>query len=143
MEIRTFRRDGGVDDTESVVALWEACGLVRPWNDPRADIERKLDHSPELFLVGVADEAVVASVMAGYDGHRGWVYYLAVTPSLQGQGLGRALLDEAEARLVSLGCPKLNLQVRDDNEAARGFYEAIGYAQDRVQSYGRRLIDDT
>jgi ribosomal protein S18 acetylase RimI-like enzyme len=129
-------------DEEAVVGLWVACELTRPWNDPRRDIARKLADSPELLLVGEEDGQVVGTVMAGYDGHRGWVNYLAVHPAWQGRGLGRALMDEAEERLAALGCAKINLQVRDENEAARGFYEAIGYRLEPIVSFGKRLVSD-
>lgn len=138
MLIRSFQRE----DTEAVVGLWVACELTRPWNDPYADIERKLADSPQLFLVGEQDGRVVASVMAGYDGHRGWVNYLAVHPAQRGRGLGRALMEAAEQRLAALGCAKINLQVRHENEAARGFYEAIGYRLEPIVSFGKRLIRD-
>jgi ribosomal protein S18 acetylase RimI-like enzyme len=138
MRIRRFRPT----DAEAVVALWVACDLTRPWNDAHADIERKLADSPELFLVGEEAEVVVGSVMAGYDGHRGWINYLAVSPAAQGRGLGRALMTAAEDRLASLGCAKINLQVRDGNDAARAFYSAIGYREEPIVSYGKRLIYD-
>ena len=138
MRIREFR----IGDAEAVIDLWLACGLTRPWNDRQADIDRKLADSPETLLVGEQDGLVVGSVMAGYDGHRGWINYLAVHPSRQGQGLGRELMDEAEERLAALGCAKINLQVREGNEVARDFYEAVGYTLDPVVSYGRRLISD-
>ncbi len=98
--------------------------------------------SPEFLLVGELDGQVVGSVMAGYDGHRGCIDYLAVDPERQGGGLGRALMDAAEERLLALGCAKINLQVRDENEAARGFYEAIGYELEPIVSFGKRLISD-
>ncbi|WP_394769295.1 GNAT family acetyltransferase [Lacisediminihabitans sp.] len=131
-------------DTDAVVALWERCGLVRPWNDPRADIARKLTEQPELFLVGEAGEtgAIAATAMAGFDGHRGWVHYLAVDPLRQRQGLGRAIMAEAERLLVERGCPKLNLQVRSDNLKVLGFYRGLGYGEDQVLSLGKRLILD-
>jgi len=129
-------------DAEAVVALWRACDLTRRWNDPGADIERKLADSPDLFLVGVVSGRVVASVMAGYDGHRGWMNYLAVDPAEQGHGYGRTMVAGAEERLLAHGCAKVNLQIRAGNLAARGFYEALGYAQDPVVSYGKRLISD-
>src|SRR5690606_25184716 len=91
---------------EAVVALWEQCGLVRPWNDPRQDIARKLAEQPELFLVGLSGSEVVATVMAGFDGHRGWVYYLAVSPEHRRQSYGRQLMQEVERLLVARGCPK-------------------------------------
>ncbi|MFJ3380131.1 GNAT family acetyltransferase [Curtobacterium sp. NPDC090217] len=133
------------DDTEAVVALWETCGLVRPWNDPRKDIARKLSVQPELFLVATDAEGadrLVAAGMAGFDGHRGWVNYLAVQPDLQGSGLGRTFMAEFERLLADMGCPKLNLQVRAGNEQVIGFYEALGYADDHTVSMGKRLIPD-
>jgi ribosomal protein S18 acetylase RimI-like enzyme len=129
-------------DEEAVVALWAACELTRPWNDPRKDIARKLADSPRLLLVGEVDGRVLGTVMAGYDGHRGWINYLAVHPAWRRRGLGRALMDAAEERLVALGCAKINLQVRDENVAARGFYEAIGYRLEPMVSFGKRLISD-
>ncbi|WP_418318973.1 GNAT family acetyltransferase [Piscinibacter sakaiensis] len=130
-------------DEDAVVALWQACGLTRPWNDPHRDIERKRAVQRELFLVAEDGERrVVASVMGGYDGHRGWINYLAVDPRHQRQGIAAALVRELEARLLALGCPKLNLQVRSGNEAANRFYESLGYQRDDVVSFGRRLIPD-
>ena len=148
--IRPFR----TEDTDAVVALWESCGLVRPWNDPRRDIARKLTVQPELFLVAEpepepepergtdTDAGVVAAGMAGFDGHRGWVNYLAVRPDLHGSGLGRTLMAEFERLLTDLGCPKLNLQVRAGNEQVLGFYASLGYTDDRTVSLGKRLIPD-
>ncbi|MBR12292.1 MAG: GNAT family acetyltransferase [Acidimicrobiaceae bacterium] len=135
-------------DHERILELWEACGLTRPWNDPRRDLERKLAHDPELLLVGTAPDdtttanKVVATLMAGYEGHRGWLNYLAVDPAASGRGFGRAIVTEGERRLEALGCPKINLQVRHDNMAAIGFWEALGYMVDDAVSMGRRLILD-
>ena len=129
-------------DEDAVVALWDACGLLRPWNDPRRDIRRKLTVQPDLFLVATAGGEVVGTVMAGYDGHRGWVNYLAAAPAQRGRGLGRRLMREVESRLLEYGCPKLNLQVRAGDDAAVAFYEAIGYRVDEVVSLGKRLIPD-
>jgi len=130
-------------DTEAVVALWEACGLVRPWNDPRKDIARKASVQPDLFLVAEdPDGSVVGAGMAGFDGHRGWVNYLAVRPDRQGSGLGRAFMAEFERLLEDLGCPKVNLQVRAGNERVIAFYESLGYADDHTVSLGKRLIAD-
>jgi ribosomal protein S18 acetylase RimI-like enzyme len=137
--IRPFHED----DTEAVVTLWEESGLTRPWNDPRKDIARKLGVQREWFLVVEDEGQVVASVMAGYDGHRGWVNYLAVTPSRRGRGLARALMAEVERLLGDAGCPKVNLQVRTTNEAALGFYERLGYKRDDAISLGRRLEHDS
>ncbi len=136
--IRAFR----AEETDAVVALWERCGLTRAWNDPRRDIERKLRMQPELFLVAEQAGAIVASAMSGYDGHRGWVYYLAVEPALQGRGIGRLLMDEVERLLLELGCPKINLLVRSTNEQALAFYERLGYRPDASSSLGKRLIPD-
>lgn len=135
------------DDQDAVIALWQRCGLTRPWNDPRKDIRRKLAEQPELFGVMVdgaaaGGGALIGSVMAGYEGHRGWINYLAVDPAQQGRGLGRKLMDWAEARLRERGCPKINLQVRQGNEAVLAFYAALGYADDQVVSLGKRLERD-
>lgn len=138
MKIEEF--DDG--DTEAVVELWRRCNLLRPWNDPEKDIERKLKVQRELFLVGKIDDRVVATVMGGYDGHRGWVNYLAVDPSHQRQGIGRAMMDEIERRLLSLGAPKINLQIRDDNLEAIDFYERVGFEKSAVISMGKRLVTD-
>ena len=136
--IRPFRGE----DTEPVVDLWRRCGLTRPWNDPYRDIERKRAVQPELFLVTERDGVVIATAMAGYDGHRGWVYYVAVEPALQGAGIGRALLDEVERRLLALGCPKVNVQIRGGNEPVAEFYRRLGYAEDGAAGFGKRLIPD-
>lgn len=138
MHIRPYQET----DEAAVVALWQACGLTRPWNDPHQDIARKLQVQRELFLVGEADGQVIATTMAGYDGHRGWVNYLAVAPGQRGQGLGAALMQHIEQQLLALGCPKLNLQVRSSNTAVLDFYRHLGYAQDEVVSLGKRLIPD-
>jgi len=138
MQVREFADA----DEDRVVALWTHCGLVRPWNDPRKDIARKRGVQRELFLVAELDGAIVGSVMGGYDGHRGWVNYLAVDPAHRRSGLGRVLMAEVEARLRRLGCPKINLQVRTDNSVALGFYERLGYLRDAAVSLGKRLESD-
>ncbi|HSJ03706.1 MAG TPA: GNAT family acetyltransferase [Verrucomicrobium sp.] len=130
-------------DEGAVVQLWEACGLVHPANDPVRDIQRKLQVNPELFLVGLVDSAVVATVMAGYEGHRGWINYLAVAPSHQKLGLGRQIMEHAEALLRARGCPKINLQVRTTNLAVIAFYEELGFVKDDVVSLGKRLVVDS
>jgi ribosomal protein S18 acetylase RimI-like enzyme len=129
-------------DEPAVIALWEACGLTRPWNDPRQDIARKRGVQREWFLVGTLGDAVIASIMIGYDGHRGWINYLAVAPDQRRHGHARTLVREAERLLTEAGCPKINLQIRTSNAAVIAFYERIGYAQDDVVSFGRRLIPD-
>ena len=125
-----------------MVALWKRCGLVRPANNPHSEIRRKLAVQPELFLVGVLDGRVVASVMAGYDGHRGWLNYLAVDPAHQRRGLGTALVHEAERQLEASGCPKVNLQIRVSNRGVVEFYRRLGYSIDDVVSMGKRLVQD-
>jgi len=124
------------------VSLWSVCGLVRQWNDPYRDIDRKLARDPENLLVVEHDGEVVGSVMVGYEGHRGWVNYLAVHPEHRGRGLGRRLMERAEELLGGLGCAKVNLQVRSSNEEAIGFYRRIGYSVDDSVSMGRRLEVD-
>ncbi len=120
-------RDMHDDDIDQVVALWHAAGVSRPWNDPETDIAfaRRGPHST--VLVGTRAARVVATAMVGEDGHRGWVYYLAIAPELQRSGLGRAMMDAAEAWVLERGVWKLQLLVRDDNAPARGFYERLGY----------------
>ena len=138
MEIRPYQ----ASDESAVIELWQRCELTRPWNDPHKDIARKLAVQPELFFVGLQEGQLVASAMAGFDGHRGWVNYLAVHPRWQRQGLARQLMRHVEQALQAMGCPKLNLQVRTGNLQAMAFYEAIGYGQDEVVSLGKRLISD-
>jgi len=136
--IRPFREA----DEAQVVALWRACGLTRPWNDPHRDIARKLAMQRELFLVGEEGGRIVASVMAGYEGHRGWVNYLAVDPGRRRAGLGAQLMQRVEELLLAQGCPKINLQVRASNAEVLAFYRALGYAQDEVVAMGKRLVPD-
>lgn len=132
-----------VADEAAVVALWRDCGLLRPWNDPHKDIARKLTEQPELFLVAdLPGRPVAGTAMAGYDGHRGWVYYLAVAPDQRRLAMGRQLMQAVEARLLALGCPKINLMVRSDNQQVMDFYQRLGYAQDASVSLGKRLIPD-
>jgi ribosomal protein S18 acetylase RimI-like enzyme len=129
-------------DESAVIDLWQRCGLVVPQNNPRADIQRKLAVTPELFLIGTLDGEVIATVMAGYDGHRGWINYLAVAPHLQKSGHGRQIMAHAEALLRERGCPKVNLQVRSANKQVIEFYRGIGFVMDDVLSMGKRLVID-
>lgn len=129
-------------DKESVVVLWRQCGLVVPWNDPTADIERKLEVGGELFLVGELTGEIVATVMGGYEGHRGWINYLAVSVKYRRKGYGRAIMAEVERRIRARGCPKINLQVRSTNSDVISFYRSLGYKVDEVVSLGKRLIED-
>jgi ribosomal protein S18 acetylase RimI-like enzyme len=130
-------------DQDEVIALWTQCGLVVPHNNPIRDIERKLLVNPEWFLVGKLDGKVVSTCMAGYEGHRGWINYLAVSPELQGKGLGRQIMDHAESLLCESGCAKINLQIRATNQRVIRFYESLGYKQDAVVSMGKRLDPDS
>lgn len=126
-------------DEDAVVGLWSACGLLRPWIDPRREIALKARHQPDGFWVAVAGDEVVGTVVAGFDGRRGWLNYLAVDPAWRRRGLGAALVGVAERDLASRGCPKVNLQVRHDNDAVLAFYEHLGYVDDHVVSLGKRL----
>jgi ribosomal protein S18 acetylase RimI-like enzyme len=138
MDIRPFR----TTDEASIISLWERCELLRPWNDPKRDIQRKLRVQPEMFLVGTLGDQVVATVMAGYEGHRGWVNYLAVAPEHRHEGLGRAIMLAVEQLLENAGCPKINVQVRGTNPSAVEFYRRLGYQVDDVVSLGKRLEHD-
>lgn len=138
MHIRSYEES----DEDAVIDLWQRCGLVVPQNDPRRDIARKMEVGRELFLVGEANGQVVASVMGGYNGHRGWVNYLAVSPDHQRKSYGTLLMRALEKMLLERGCPKLNLQIRRTNDSVISFYNSIGYAEDAVVSMGKRLIPD-
>jgi ribosomal protein S18 acetylase RimI-like enzyme len=130
-------------DTQTVIDLWQRCDLVRPQNDPMKDIRRKLSIQPEMFLLADIDGQVVGTIMAGYEGHRGWINYLATAPEFRRRGIARALMDEAERLLRIAGCPKINLQVRATNTAILDFYRAIGFDVDTVVSMGKRLEEDS
>lgn len=135
MHIRPYEQQ----DQDEVIALWRACGLVKPQNDPYRDIAAKLTTQPELFLVGELGGRIVASLMAGFEGHRGWINYLAVDPARRRSGLGREIVAKAEEKLRALGCPKINLQVRLHNQEAVAFYKSLGFVEDAVVSLGKRL----
>ena len=138
MDIREFR----IADREAVIALWRECGLVVAHNDPVKDIDRKLKVDPDLFLVGCSDGQIIASVMGGYEGHRGWINYLAVKPAYRQRGYGREIMRAVESRINDRGCPKINLQVRTGNAQSIAFYTALGYSDDRVIGLGKRLERD-
>lgn len=123
----------------SLVALWEDCGLTRPWNDAAADARLALE-GPASAILGIRDEgALLGSVMVGFDGHRGWVYYVAVTPGHRRAGLARALMAAAEDWLRERGAPAVRLMVREENAVACGFYRALGYETQQVATLGKRL----
>lgn len=127
-------------DEEAVIRLWNRCGLVVPANDPVRDIARKTRFQKELFLVAVLKGRIVGTVMAGYEGRRGWINYLAVSPARQRKGIGRRLMAAAEKRLLALGCPKINLLVRTSNSRVIEFYRKLGFSRDDVVSLGKRLL---
>ena len=133
--IRAFQKD----DEQEVIQLWKRCGLVVPHNDPKADIARKQKVQPEMFLVGVRAGRIVATVMAGYEGHRGWINYLAVEPEYRCKGLARRMMKTVEGMLWKMGCPKINLQVRETNTGVVEFYKRIGFKDDHVVSLGKKL----
>jgi ribosomal protein S18 acetylase RimI-like enzyme len=140
MKIRAYEEA----DRALIIALWHECGLVSPQNDPDKDIDRKLKVDADLFLVGietdeVGSDIVIASVMGGYEGHRGWINYLAVSPNHQRKGYGQAIMKAVESRIQAKGCPKINLQVRNTNQAVIEFYAALGYGDDNVVGLGKRL----
>jgi len=128
-------------DIDAVVALWTACGLVRPWNDARRDIDFARGKEGSDILLGFADGALVSSVLVGHDGHRGWLYYLAVAPASQGRGIGRETVAAAEEWLKARGIWAVNLNIRSENEKVRAFYAALGYEMRDVIVMGRRDLD--
>ncbi len=124
---------------ESIVNLWNACELTRPWNDPYKDIQFARDSATSTVLVGFFEERLVASVMVGHDGHRGALYYLAVDPAFRKRGFGKSAVAAAEAWLRERGVWKINLMVRSENEKAGRYYERLGYEVNPVTSFGKRL----
>jgi len=138
LQIRPF----DLADTEPVVSLWQETGLTRPWNNPYQDISRKLRVQPELFLVALDGSDLVGTVMAGYDGHRGWLYYLASSPARRGEGIGRKLVERAEELLIDMGCPKVQLMVRTENVQVHDFYASLGFEPFETWNTGKRLIAD-
>jgi len=134
-------REARAGDAEAVIALWHACGLTRPWNDPAQDFARALAGETSTVLLAEGAGGVTGSVMIGDDGHRGWVYYLAVAEAVRRTGLGRELMAAAEDWLRARGCPKIQLMVRDTNEEALGFYAALGLETQGVVTLGRFLKD--
>ena len=136
--IRSYRES----DKKDIIQLWQECGLVVSWNDPQRDIERKLSVHPKLFLIGLVNDEIITTAMVGYEGHRGWVNYLAVKPKFQRQGIAKQMMKEAEHRLLKMRCPKLQVQIRNTNDGVIKFYQKLGYLQDEVVNLGKRLISD-
>jgi ribosomal protein S18 acetylase RimI-like enzyme len=129
-------------DEQKVLALWHECNLVVPWNNPKRDIQRKLEETPDQFLMAEINTKIIGTCMFGYDGHRGWIYYFAVKPEFQRKGIATKLMRRAEERLRNLGCPKINLMIRNKNEQMIKFYKRIGYKEDPVVVLSRRLYSD-
>ena len=137
-----FIRPFQTEDEAALIKLWQLCELTVPWNDPHKDIARKLKVQPELFLVGMLENHLISSVMGGYDGHRGWINYLAVHPDFQAQGFAQQIMDFLESALRKIGCPKINLQIRAGNDKVILIYQKLGFTDDRVVSMGKRLEED-
>ncbi len=127
------------DEIDAAVDLWRAANLTRPWNDPHADARLAMAGTTSTILAGRLDGRLVATVMVGADGHRGWVYYLAVSPDCRGRRFGEAMMRAAEQWIIARGMPKLQLMVRTDNAGVIRFYEAIGYVQEEVAVLSRRF----
>ena len=136
--IRQFKEG----DKEALVSLWNMCKLTVPWNNPYKDIARKLKAQAELFLVGYLEDKLIASVMAGYDGHRGWINYFAVHPDFQARGYGKQLMDNVENGLRELGCPKINLQIREGNDKVFSYYQKLGFVEEKRFNMGNRIEND-
>ena len=125
---------------DAAIRLWHECGLTRPWNDPEADLRRAASGPASAVLAAVGDDGgLLATAMVGHDGHRGWVYYLAVDAAARGRGLGRRMMEACEAWVQARGIPKIQLMVRATNKTVVGFYEHLGYADGEVVVLGRRL----
>ena len=138
MEIRVFRQD----DFEEIVTLWECCDVLRPSDDPEMDIERKLNHEADLFLVAQISGAVVGSIMGGYDGHRGSACYLAVHPDYRGRGIANALISRLEKKLIARGCPKIQIVMCEESDTVPCLYEKLDYEVQQVVMLEKRLIED-
>ena len=130
------------EDREAVIDLWRRCELIVPWNDPKKDILRKLSVNDDLFILAEEKERIIVSSMGGYDGHRGYIYYLAVLPEFQEKGVGSNILKIIEKKLLNIGCPKINLFVRNTNLSVKAFYKKNMYKVQKSQIYGKRLIED-
>jgi ribosomal protein S18 acetylase RimI-like enzyme len=135
LEIREFAEA----DRAALIGLWRRCGLTRPWNDPDTDIDLAVASPDAAILVGTLDAVLVATLMLGFDGHRGWVYYFGVDPEHRLRGLGRRMMAAAEGWMRARSVPKIQLMVRDDNRAALGFYAALGYDVVQTTTLGKRL----
>ena len=129
-------------DKKSVLELWKTCNLIVSWNDPEKDILRKLSVRDDLFILAEINKKIIATAMGGYDGHRGYIYYLAVLPEFQKKGVGSKILSVVEKKLLKIGCPKINLFVRNTNIQVKSFYKKNQYTFQESEIYGKRLILD-
>ena len=136
--IRPFKEG----DEEALVSLWNMCKLTVPWNNPYKDIARKLKVQSDLFLMGYLEDKLIASIIAGYDGHRGWINYFGVHPDFQGRGYGKQLMNNVEKRLRELGCPKINLQIREVNDKVLSYYQKLGFVEEKRINMGKRIEND-
>ena len=132
-------RPYGNDDESEVVDLWKLCNLIVPKNDPVVDIHEKMNFQPNLFLVGITKDTLIGSIMIGYEGHRGWINYLAIHPKYRMRGFGAMLMDHATTLLKSMGCKKINVQIRNSNISVIEFYKKCGFSDDDVVGYGKRI----
>ena len=130
-------RDLGADERAQAISLWQECGLTVPWNDPGDDFDRALSNETSKVLGGFENGILVATVMVGYEGHRGWIYYVGVVPHLRQNGIARSMMEAAENWLRGLGAPKVMLMVRPGNQAAETLYESLGYDVSPVKTYGK------
>jgi ribosomal protein S18 acetylase RimI-like enzyme len=135
LNIRVYKQKDEIE----VIKLWKICNLIVPQNDPKLDINSKVNFQPDLFFVGFYQKNLIATIMIGYEGHRGWINYLVVHPDYQRRGFGKQLMDYATITLSKLGCQKINIQVRKSNKSVIQFYKKLGYIDDKVLSYGKRI----
>ncbi len=138
LEIRVYRPT----DKANVIGLWQDCGLIVPWNNPEADIARKVKDSPELFFVAELSDELISTCMAGFDGHRGWIYFLAVKIQYRQRGIATKMVIHAESALLAVGCPKLELMVRESNNEVMSFYQKNAYQKEPVVVLSKRLMED-
>jgi ribosomal protein S18 acetylase RimI-like enzyme len=133
--IRVYEQKDEID----VIKLWKICNLIVPQNDPKLEIISKINFQPDLFFVGLYNKKLIATIMVGYEGHRGWINYLVVHPDYQRRGFGTQLMDYASKILSNMGCQKINIQVRKSNRPVIQFYKKLGYVYDEVISFGKRI----
>ena len=133
--VRSYRKK----DEKQVIQLWKMSNLIIPKNNPLRDIDEKIRFQPDLFLVGLLDKKLIGTIMVGYEGHRGWINYLAIHQEFRGKGFGVKLMDYATEILTNMGCQKINVQIRKTNNSVIEFYKKLGFTDDEVISYGKRI----